>query len=146
MGLCGYYRRFIANFAKRELPLTKLLRKNVTFDWSDGYQKSFDDMKNALTTAPVLAFPDFSLPFHLYSNASGDAVGSFLGQIQNGCKRVIAYAGRTLSQPEKAFCFIFPWQEIYNTHRSLQPQMVIYKLRFEGTGGKMVCHFNGVRF
>lgn len=60
-------------------------------------------MKIALTTSPVLAFPDFSLPFHLYTDASGGAVGMILGQEQNGCQRVVAYAGRTLTKAERNY-------------------------------------------
>lgn len=90
MGLCGYYRRFLEKFSKRALPMTKLLRKNTCFDWTEQSESSFRDMKMALTSAPILAFPDFSLPFHLYTDASGDAVGMILGRVQDECERVIA--------------------------------------------------------
>ena len=103
LGLAGYYRRFIPNFAHRAAPLTKLLRKNVKFSWSPECQTAFTELQHCLTTPPVLAFPDFTLPYHLYTDASGDAMGMILGQTQNNEERVIAYAGRTLTKPERNY-------------------------------------------
>ena len=59
LGLANYYRRFIAGFALVAQPLTALTRKDTPFSWSQ-CQEAFDSLKIALTTAPVLAYPDFS--------------------------------------------------------------------------------------
>jgi hypothetical protein len=56
-GMAGYYQRFIEGFSKIAGPMTKLLRKNTLFVWSDDYEASFQTLKEKLTTAPVLAVP-----------------------------------------------------------------------------------------
>ncbi len=63
--LCGYYRSFIDSFSKMASPVTHLLRKDESFHWDSLQKKAFQDLKVALTNAPVLAFPDYSLPFIL---------------------------------------------------------------------------------
>ncbi|XP_073298498.1 uncharacterized protein [Primulina huaijiensis] len=57
LGLAGYYRRFISDFSKIALPLTNLTRKTVKFEWSNECQRGFQELKDKLTTAPVLALP-----------------------------------------------------------------------------------------
>ena len=103
LGLAGYYRRFIESFSKIATPLNRLLQKDVPFVWSDECSAAFDALKEKLVTAPILAFPNFALPFQLYTDASGEAVGMVLGQIQNGQERVIAYGGRSLTQAERNY-------------------------------------------
>ena len=103
LGLCNYYRRFIKGFAQIASPLNKLTSKNVKFEWTPACQTSFDCLKNALVSAPVLAYPDFELPFHLYVDASQTGIGLTLGQIIDGKDRVIAYAGRDLNQAERNY-------------------------------------------
>ncbi len=66
VGLAVYYRPFINSFAARASPLTKLLKKNKSFHWGSDQDKSFKDLKQALTLAPVLNFPDFKYPFLIY--------------------------------------------------------------------------------
>ena len=88
LGMAGYYRRFIEGFSIITVPLTKLLRKNVLFQWSDACQKSFDELKQCLTSAPVLAIPSGSGGFVVYSDASHQGLGCVL--MQHG--KVIAYA------------------------------------------------------
>ncbi len=63
LGLAWYYRPFIKSFAARANPLTKLLKKKEPFHWGSDQDKSFKDLKQALTQAPVLTFPDFKDPF-----------------------------------------------------------------------------------
>ncbi|OMO73136.1 reverse transcriptase [Corchorus capsularis] len=79
LGLTGYYRKFVKNYAHITAPLTNLLRKD-SFQWSDETEASFQALKNALTTAPVLALPDFSLPFSIEADASNVAIGAVLAQ------------------------------------------------------------------
>ena len=94
LGLANYYRRFIKNFANIADPLTALLHKNVKFQWTAECQNAFDTLKQSLISAPILSFPDFTLPFELYVDASLDGLDMTLGQTQNRKEVVIAYAGR----------------------------------------------------
>ncbi|KAK8701427.1 hypothetical protein V6N13_019814 [Hibiscus sabdariffa] len=70
LGLAGYYRRFVKGFSSIALPLTKLLRKDQPFEWSEDRQRSFDQLKQALTHAPVLVQPESDKEFTVYSDAS----------------------------------------------------------------------------
>ena len=70
LGLAGYYRRFIRNFSVIASPMTNLLKKNVGFLWSKECQRSMDELKRRLTTAPVLMLLDDDSDFVVYSDAS----------------------------------------------------------------------------
>ncbi|XP_028301871.1 uncharacterized protein LOC114462925 [Gouania willdenowi] len=107
LGFAGYYRRFIPAFSKIATPLNALTRdtarhgRAASIIWSPECQKAFDLLKEALLTAPILAYADFSQPFRLYTDASLDGLGAVLAQEQNGKERVIAYASRSLQQTER---------------------------------------------
>ncbi|XP_070010335.1 uncharacterized mitochondrial protein AtMg00860-like [Nicotiana sylvestris] len=58
LGLAGYYRRFVEEFCTLASPLTKLKQKAVKFQWSDACERSFQELKSRLTTAPVLTMPE----------------------------------------------------------------------------------------
>ena len=103
LGLANYYRRFISGFARMVQPLTALTRKDTPFAWSQQCQEAFGSLKIALTTEPVLAYPDFSLEFILYTDSSSRSLGAVLAQIQNGCEVVIAHSSRVLTAPEKNY-------------------------------------------
>ncbi|KAB2607777.1 S ribonuclease [Pyrus ussuriensis x Pyrus communis] len=96
LGLAGYYRRFVKDFSVIALPLTRLTRKNVKFEWDDKCEQSFQQLKHCLTHAPVLALPDDSGDFEVFSDASLNGLGCVL--MQHG--RVIAYASRQLKPHE----------------------------------------------
>src|SRR3989442_5152527 len=78
LGLAGYYCRFIEGFSLIMAPLTKLLRKDVPFVWSEACQNSFDKLKEKLTTAPVLTIPSGTGGFVVYSDASHQGLGYVL--------------------------------------------------------------------
>lgn len=80
LGLSGYYRRFIAGYGKLASPLTNLLKKEVGFHWGEAEQTAFQQLKLALTRAPVLSPPKFSIPFTIMCDASGNGVGAVLMQ------------------------------------------------------------------
>ena len=99
LGLAGYYRKFVEGFSKIAAPLTKLTRKDVKYDWVDACQKSFDELKGRLTSAPVLALPNGRDGFVVYSDASRQGLGCVL--MQND--RVIVYASRQLKKHEQNY-------------------------------------------
>ena len=65
LGMAGYYRKFIKNFARRTEHLRRLTRKDVTFVWTKQHRMEFNDIKKALVNHPVMAYPDFTKPFIL---------------------------------------------------------------------------------
>ncbi|KAK8623622.1 hypothetical protein V6N13_064989 [Hibiscus sabdariffa] len=96
LGLAGYYRRFVEGFSIIAAPLTKLLKKDVPFVWTEAQRDSFEKLKEALTQAPVLVQPESGKDFAVYSDASHSGLGCVL--MQEG--RVIAYASRQLRPHE----------------------------------------------
>jgi len=100
LGLSGYYRRFIQNYGQIAKPLTALLKKDTPYKWNDLCQQSFETLKNCLTQAPILQYPDFSKPFNLTCDASNYAIGCVLSQGPIGKDLPIAYASRTLNKAE----------------------------------------------
>ena len=103
LGLCSFYRRLVPNFAQVSKPLTTLTRKNQPFLWRAEQQEAFERMKDRLCTAPVLAYPNFDLPFILTTDASKLAVGAVLSQVQDGAERPIAYASRQMNTAERNY-------------------------------------------
>ncbi|KAL8131237.1 hypothetical protein AgCh_007237 [Apium graveolens] len=90
LGLAGYYGRFVQNFSRIAIPLTKLTRKNEKFIWNDKCEESFQELKRRLITTPVLSLPDDQGNFVIYSDASYKGLGCVLMQYD----KVIAYASR----------------------------------------------------
>ena len=104
LGLASYYRRFIPNFSSVARPLHILTRKNVQFDWTRECQKAFDTLKKLLTQAPLLAYPDFTQPFMLETDASVEGLGAVLAQRKpDQSVHPIAYASRTLLPHERNY-------------------------------------------
>ena len=104
LGLASYYRRFIPNFSREARPLHSLTCKNAQFIWTPTYQQAFDKLKQLLTDAPVLAFPNFEQDFILETDASGEGLGAVLAQKhQDGGIGPVAFASRTLQQHEKNY-------------------------------------------
>ena len=104
VGLASYYRRFIPSFSKVAAPLFELTKKNTPFHWSASCQVAFKSLKEALTNAPVLAFPRFGDGYLLETDASGVGLGAVLAQKQDdGTTRPIAYASRTLQSHERNY-------------------------------------------
>ena len=105
LGLASYYRRFIKGFAAIARPLHQISNKGSKFLWSDECQKAFDELKAALTSSPILAFPKPGVPFKLDTDASNFAIGAALSQDdENGAEHVIAYMSSTLNKHEVAYC------------------------------------------
>ncbi|XP_062005359.1 uncharacterized protein LOC133722489 [Rosa rugosa] len=92
LGITGYYRRFIQNYGITAKPLTEMLRAD-NFKWTMASETAFEELKRALMTAPVLALPDFSIPFIVETDACGLGIGAVLSQR----KHPIAFISKSLS-------------------------------------------------
>ncbi|PIK56258.1 hypothetical protein BSL78_06841 [Apostichopus japonicus] len=110
LGFCSFYRRFVQNFSKIAGPLHALVAKTMQalkqskkseLDWNLEHQQAFEILKGALCTQPILAYADFSKPFEVEVDASFQGLGAILMQRQEGKRRVISYASRTLRGAEK---------------------------------------------
>lgn len=103
LGTAGYYRRFIEGYANKSLALTSLLRKNQRFTWGPDQELAFKTLKEDLTKAPVLAYPDRCMVMILTTDASKVGLGAVLSQSPTGSEdgeRVVSYNSRTLRGAE----------------------------------------------
>ena len=92
LGHVGFYRRFIKDFSKISCPLSNLLAKEVLFNFDESCLEAYNFLRAAITKAPILQSPDWSLPFEIMCDASYYAIGAVLGQKVNKCPVVIYYA------------------------------------------------------
>ena len=97
VGLASYYRRFIPDFAKIAGPLHNLTRESVPFVWTESCQRAFQTLKERLIIFPVLAYPCFTKPFILHTDASVAGLGAVLEHEQQDCNRFHMPVGRSLS-------------------------------------------------
>ena len=103
LGLASYYRRLVNNFAAIARPLQRLTERGRAFTWTTECDAAFIALKKCLTTAPILAFPDYSRPFLHDTDESQEGIGAVLSQEIDGEERVIAYASRALSKAERKY-------------------------------------------
>jgi len=104
LGSSGYYRRYIPRYSIRSAALRELTAKDKKFEWTKAQQDSFDDLKNALTTPPILRFADPSLPFFIQVDSSTSGIGYALCQVdRHGNEYVVNYGGRGLRNHEKRY-------------------------------------------
>jgi RNase H-like domain found in reverse transcriptase/Reverse transcriptase (RNA-dependent DNA polymerase)/Integrase zinc binding domain/Integrase core domain len=105
-GLASWYRRFVKDFATISAPLyelTKSKKKKEKLDWTPDADKAFNEVKTALCTAPVLATPNFDLPFFVHCDASQEGVGGVLTQVQEGEEHPIAFVSRKFNDAERNY-------------------------------------------
>ena len=103
LGLSGFYRNFIKNYATVATPLTNLLKEDTPFVWTVEQQSAFEELKEKLSAPPVLAFPDFSQPFYIVTDASSIGLGACLMQLYGTKYRPIAYYSRKLRPAERNY-------------------------------------------
>ena len=102
LGLAGFYRSFIQNFAEICQPLNKLTSENVPFQWDDSCEIAFSVLKQKLSSKPVLSFPKLGEPFIVEVDASNHAVGGVLSQVGNDdCLHPVAYFSTALQPSQK---------------------------------------------
>ncbi|KRX75077.1 Retrovirus-related Pol polyprotein from transposon [Trichinella sp. T6] len=104
LGLASYYRKFVNGFANIAAPLHRLLEKGAEWDWSKACQSAFDALKYHLTSAPILAYPEFHRRCTVDVDIRGDGLGAVLSQREGKAERVVAYASRTLTKTERRYC------------------------------------------
>ena len=124
LGCAGYFRRFCDGFSTIAKPLTRLQEKGAPFDWTPACQNAVDTLKKKLVSAPILAHPDFSKPFYIETDASGEGVGAQLLQrvdsdptpnyktlgeypkplIKSGDFRPIAFISKAFNRHERNYC------------------------------------------
>ena len=78
LGLANYYRWFIKGYLKMVASLTDLLKKDQEWEWRSKCQESFDELKGAMSSNPVLRLPNLELPFEVHTNVSDRALGGVL--------------------------------------------------------------------
>ena len=117
LGLAEYYRRFVKGFFMTVSLMTRLPQKNVKYEWSEKYQRSFDKLKEFLTEAPVLTQPTCGREYVIFSDASLNGLGCVL--MQEG--KVVAYASIKLKPHEKN----------YPTH-DLELATIVFELKIWG--------------
>lgn len=97
LGITGYYRKFIKDYAKVAQPMTKYLKKNNKLNLEDPlYKDSFQKLKELITSYPILRYPDFKKKFELVTDASDFAIGAVLQQDGHP----ICFSSRTLNSHE----------------------------------------------
>lgn len=104
IGMAGWYRRFICDFARITAPITELIKKNVKFEWTEERERAFRSLIKALTSAPVLAAPNYTLPFEIQVDASQMGCGAVLIQKEGDQEdRVIAYMSQKFSDTQRRY-------------------------------------------
>ncbi|GFY24054.1 transposon Tf2-9 polyprotein [Trichonephila clavipes] len=104
LGLCTYYRKFVKGFSNIARPLHKLTESKQKFQWAKECEDSFLQLKEALTSSPILIYTQPDKPFILDTDASNESVGAVLSQEIDGQERVVAYWSKCLSKPERNYC------------------------------------------
>ena len=132
LGMSGFYRKFIPNYAAISLPLTELTHKNARFVWSAACQQSFDSIINLLAHLPTLFHPDINKPYTLYTDASDYAIGAVLVQSPTGnCEDEVPihFISHKLSRSQRKYSTIL--KEAFAIQFALK---------------KLDCYLHGARF
>lgn len=106
LGTASWYRRFIPNFSTIAGPLNKLTSTKANapkFSWSLEAEKAFLELKSLLVKAPVLACPNFKLPFEVHTDASNFGIGAMLCQTVDGVEHPVAFMSKSLNGAERNY-------------------------------------------
>jgi hypothetical protein len=99
VSMLNHYKAMIPRHSHLLTPLTALTKKNVKFEWTMEHQQAFDSLKNSLAREVVLAYPDFSVPFEIYTNASKYQIGSVITQKE----KPLAFYSRKLTDSQTRY-------------------------------------------
>lgn len=107
IGMVGWHDAFINHYSTLLAPITDLLKNakdpHAKPKWTSEAEQAFIDIKKALINAPVLALPDYKLPFEIHTDASNVGIGAMITQQQNGINRVIAYYSAKLTPTQQRY-------------------------------------------
>ena len=106
LGHAGFNCRLIRDFSKIAKPLYKLLEKDEKFEWVAECQEKFEELKEYLTTAPIMRAPNWNLPFEVMCDASDLAVGAVLGHRVEGKSYLVYYVCKTLNEAQRNYTTI----------------------------------------
>ena len=118
LGLVGYYRKFIKNFAKIAKPLPMLTCMDVKFKWKETHHCTFMKLKDAIIQAPILRYPDTTKPYIMYTDASDDACGAQLSQMHNKAEFPVAFLSHTFTDTQRRWST--PEQEVYGIYFTIK--------------------------
>ncbi|XP_056690221.1 uncharacterized protein [Spinacia oleracea] len=132
----SYYRRFVKDFSRISRPMTSLMKKESKFVWTSECGEAFATLKERLTSKPVLALPDGSEVYEVFSDASKYGLGCVLQQN----RKVIAYASRQLK----------PYEVNYPTH-DLELAAIVFALKIwrhylYGVTVKIFTHHKSLKY
>ena len=117
LGLVGYYRKFIKNFAKIAKPLTLLTRHQVKFEWTPTHHATFLKLKDLIIQALILWYPNPNKRYTVYTDASDDACGAQLLQGVNGMEFPIAFLSHTFTETQRKWSITE--QEAYRVYYTI---------------------------
>lgn len=107
LGMSGYYRQCVPNYAHVAEPMVELTRKKNEFRWDRDQQRAFDMLKSLLTSSVVMAHPDVNKPYRLHTDASDYAIGAVLCQVDDrGVERVVQYISHQLNPIQRRWATI----------------------------------------
>ena len=116
LGMCSYYRQLVPKFAEIAEPLHQLTRKDVTFEWTNEHTNAFEQLKEQLCSHQIMAHPDPSKPYILYTDACDYAIGGILCQEdENGIERPIQYISAQLTSTQRRWATVEKecWAVVY---------------------------------
>jgi hypothetical protein len=103
LGLAGWYQEFVKGFSAIVAPISELTHKDTPFVWTNAQQQAFEQLKDAVCSAPVLILPDKTLPFVVQTDASGVAVGASLNQDHGKGLQPVAFLSQKLQPAETRY-------------------------------------------
>ena len=104
LGFINYHRRFLVGLAGKTQHLYELTGPKAKWQWAAKHEKAFQQLRQAMVEAPVLALPNAYDPFILDTDASDVAVGAELSQLQDGVERPVAFASKVLQSAQVKYC------------------------------------------
>ena len=107
LGMCGYYRQTVPNYAEIARPLVSLTHKHTRWDWTPAHETAFRTLQQLLLSDSVLMYPRVDQPYKLYTDASAHCVGGILTQTDdNGTEKVIQYVSQQLDKTQQKWAAI----------------------------------------
>jgi RNase H-like domain found in reverse transcriptase/Reverse transcriptase (RNA-dependent DNA polymerase)/Integrase zinc binding domain/Chromo (CHRromatin Organisation MOdifier) domain len=104
LGFTNFYRRFIQDFSFHARPLFDLTKKDVKWQWSAPQQQAFDELKQRITSSPILIFPDDDKPFRIEADSSDFATGAVLSQESSDGKwHPVSFLSKSLNSVERNY-------------------------------------------